>query len=76
MGYGRFTRYFKSAIMLQAQRDMALIQIVTFPSVKKEARDRIWRSLKNQASEFIEKQIKDYRDVMKTLALNLMRRNG
>lgn len=74
MGYGKFVRYFKSAIMLQAQRDMALIQVVAYPSVKPEARDKVWRSLKHAATEFIEKEIKDYRDVMKNLALNLMRR--
>lgn len=76
MGYGRFTRYFQSAVMLQAQRDMVLIQCVTYPNFKKEARDRLWRSLKNQATQFMQKEVKDYREVMKSLALSLMRRNG
>lgn len=77
MGFGKFSLYYKSALMLQAQRDIAELQFASYPDLKKDARERIWRGLKQTATEFMFKEQKDYKEVVKNLALNLMRqKNG
>jgi hypothetical protein len=76
MGFSKFALYYKSALMLTAKRDIELISVVNFHAFKKEAREKLMRGLKTAASQFIQKDVKDYREVLKNLALGLMKRNG
>ncbi len=74
MGYGKFILYLKSAIMLQAQQDISSIHSSTFHAYSKPDREKHMRHLKETATQFLKKEIKDYREVLKNLAHSLMGR--
>ena len=76
MGFGKFVLYLKSALMLQSKRDLDLISVTNFHALKEQAQEKVSRSLKDGSSQFMQKDIKDYREVLKNLALGMMRRNG
>jgi hypothetical protein len=76
MGFGKFSLYFKSATMLIARDGMATIQYANFSSFKKDTRTKIMRFLKTASEQYMKRETKDYREVFKNLAMNILRRNG
>lgn len=76
MGYGKFALYYKSAVMLKADQQISNIQAASFPNFKKETRQKVMRDLKAAATQFLLKETKDYREVIKNLALKLRGGNG
>jgi hypothetical protein len=74
MRFSDFIRYYKCATMLLAQDRMINIQDISFPDMKKEKRDNIWRSIKTASEFYIFKEAKDFSEVASNLARKLMNR--
>ncbi len=74
MGFGKFMLYLKSASMLQAQQGIAQTQFASFHAFKDTDRQKFMRDLRTASTQFLELKVKDYREVMKNLALSLMGR--
>ncbi len=57
--------------MLDAREGLKSIQVNNFSKYKTEVRDKILRGLKQAATMFEEKKVKDYREVLANLARGL-----
>lgn len=68
--------FYRAAVMLQAQQGIDSVLHSSFHALKKETRDKLMRNLKTASSQFMEREVKDYREVIKNLALSIMGRRG
>jgi glycine/serine hydroxymethyltransferase len=71
MSFSEFVRDHKSANMIAAHERMTAIESSSFPQYKREARTQIMRSLKTASKEFLNVEVKDYKEVIANLARRL-----
>lgn len=71
MTFGKFSSYFKAAVMLQARQGLANIEQSNLSAYKDEDRKKIVANLKKVATIFEPKVLKDYREVVSNLAKRL-----
>ena len=72
MPFSEFTRMYKCAAMISANERLGAINISNFAHLKEEARTKVVRELREAASEFMEKKVKDYREVLGGLAKRML----
>ncbi len=68
MPAGEYVRFFKSAHMLSCQKRITDIEAASFHTYKDGDRDKVMRSLKKGATEFLFMPVKDFAEVAKSFA--------
>ncbi len=74
MPFSEFVKSFKAASMLDARRNLDAITTSNLSHYDESDRKTIVRDLKTKSTEFMERQIKDYRVVLGNIAKRLMKR--
>lgn len=75
MPFSEFVKSFKAASMLEARQTLTNINVASFTSYDESDRKKYIRDLQSISSQFMERKLKDYREVLGNIARKLMR-NG
>lgn len=75
MPFSEFVKSFKAASMLDARQTLTNINVASFTSYDESDRKSYVRELKIISNQFMERKLKDYKEVLGNIARKLMR-NG